>query len=78
MALGLVLLAGMIAMPLALGAWALGFATFGEAILIYIGSGFSVIIAGVLSAALAHAVSRLQPRSRAPLRVRIDVTLSDR
>jgi hypothetical protein len=76
-ALGLVLLAGMIATPLALISWITGFATAGEAALIYLGSGFSVLISGFLSTGIASLLSRPAQRSDT-VRVRVDVKLADR
>lgn len=79
MALGLVLLAGLIATPLALGAWAFGFVTFGEAVLLYLGAGFSVLIAGTLSTALAGVLRKAQAvQPRNGNRVRVDVFLAER
>ena len=50
MAIGLVVMAGMMALPIAVGAWMLGFVSFGDAIILYILAGWSVIAAGFLSA----------------------------
>jgi hypothetical protein len=69
----------MIAFPLALGAWAFGYASAGEAVLLYLGSGFSVMIAGVLSAALAGMLRKDESSAaRSGNRVRVDVVLADR
>jgi hypothetical protein len=57
-AVGLVLLAGIIALPIALGAWVLGFVPFGGAVLLYVGTGWAVLSAGMLSAAFAHIMAR--------------------
>jgi uncharacterized protein (DUF58 family) len=48
-AIGLVLMAGLMALPIAVGAWILGLASFGDALLIYVLAGWSVVAAGFLS-----------------------------
>jgi fatty acid desaturase len=53
-AIGLVLLAGVIALPVAVCAWLLGFVSFGNAFLIYILTGWAVVAAGFLSALLGY------------------------
>jgi hypothetical protein len=57
-AVGLVLLAGLIALPVAIAAWILGFVPFGGAVLIYIGTGWAVLSAGMLSAMIGHILGR--------------------
>lgn len=56
-AIGLVLLAGVIALPVAMFAWLLGFVSLGAAFLIYILTGWAVVAAGILSALFAHLFS---------------------
>lgn len=53
-AIGLVLLAGVIALPIAICAWLLGIVSFGNAFLIYILTGWAVIAAGFLSALVGY------------------------
>lgn len=57
MAIGLVLLAGVIALPVAVFAWLFGFVSLGSAILIYVLTGWAVVAAGFLSALFGHLVS---------------------
>ena len=52
MAIGLVFLAFMIALPISLGAWLFGFASPGAAFLLYVLIGWAVCAAGFLSAML--------------------------
>ena len=56
-AIGLVLLAGVIALPVAFFAWVLGFVSLGSAFLIYVLTGWAVVAAGILSALVAHVFS---------------------
>ena len=56
MAIGLVLLAGVIALPVAVCAWLLGFVSFGNAVLIYMLTGWAVVAAGFLSALFGYLV----------------------
>ncbi|MGP1357763.1 hypothetical protein [Roseicyclus sp.] len=58
MAVGLVLLAGFIALPVAIGAWILGFVPFGGAVLLYVGTGWAVLAAGMLSAMIGQILGR--------------------
>jgi len=55
-AIGLVLLAGVIALPVAVCAWLLGFVSFGNAVLIYMLTGWAVVAAGFLSALFGYLV----------------------
>jgi uncharacterized membrane protein YjjB (DUF3815 family) len=75
MAIGLVFFAALLALPVALGAWALGHVTVLGALLMYVGTGWSVLIAGLLSTGLAHLLSR--PRrtqgDRSPVRIEVRV-----
>ena len=70
MAIGLVLLAGVIALPVAVCAWLLGFVSFGNAVLIYMLTGWAVVAAGFLSALfrIPRGRCRLRRQGRYPRR----------
>jgi hypothetical protein len=68
----------MISLIVSLGAWLFGFASFGNAVMIYLGTGVSVFIAGLMSAGLSALVTRFRGPARTPVKVRIDVRLADR
>jgi hypothetical protein len=53
-AIGLVLLAGVIALPVAAFSWLSGYVSFGNALLIYVLTGWAVVAAGFLSSLLVH------------------------
>jgi membrane glycosyltransferase len=57
LAIGLVILAGVIALPIAAFAWVLGLVTLGNALLIYVLTGWAVVAAGFLSALFGHLVN---------------------
>lgn len=78
MAIGLVLLAAIVALPVALGAWAFGYVTPVGAILMYFGAGWAVILSGILSGALAQALARLRPETPARPPVRVEVRVVPR
>jgi hypothetical protein len=59
MAPGVVFLAGIIALPIAAGAWVLGFMNFGQAALAYVLVGWAVITAAVLSHMIGPLARRL-------------------
>jgi hypothetical protein len=76
MALGLMVLSSMISLPIALAAWLLGYATFGQAAIVYMGVGWAMMALGCLtsmpgSAPRARAAA---PRGRS---VVIDVTVAN-
>jgi hypothetical protein len=60
-AIGLILLAGVVALPVAGLSWLLGDISFGRAMLIYVLAGWSVIAAGFLSSIFAHLVGSAVP-----------------
>ncbi|MCU4655020.1 hypothetical protein N8I71_19440 [Roseibacterium sp. SDUM158016] len=78
MAIGLVFLAGFIALPVALGAWILGGATFVGAVLIYVGTGWAVLSAGMLSSILASVFARSNAMPHEPAHVAMKVKVVDR
>jgi hypothetical protein len=53
-AIGMVLLAGVIALPISFGAWLFGFVSAGAAVLLYVLIGWAVCAAGFLSAVIGH------------------------
>lgn len=57
MAIGLVLLAGIIALPVAMFAWLFGFVSLGAAFFVYILTGWAVVAAGILSALFGQLVN---------------------
>jgi hypothetical protein len=77
MAIGLILFAAIVALPVALGAFALGHVTLAGAVLMYVGAGWAVIVAGILSTALAGILGRARQadtaQERAPIRLEVRV-----
>lgn len=61
MAIGLVLLAGVIALLISMGAWLLGFVTFGQAVIIYIMTGWAVLAAGLVSTLVGQLMGGSEP-----------------
>lgn len=64
-AIGLVLLAGVIALPVAVFAWVFGFVSLGAAFLIYVLTGWAVVAAGILSALFAHVLGGATVKAQA-------------
>lgn len=77
MAIGLILFAAIVAFPVALVAFALGHVTLAGAVLMYVGAGWAVIVAGILSTALAGTLGRARHHDatpeRAPIRLEVRV-----
>jgi hypothetical protein len=49
MALGLMVLSSMVSLPIALAAWLLGYASFGQAALVYMGVGWAMMALGCVT-----------------------------
>ncbi len=79
LAIGLVLLAGVIALPVAVFAWAFGFVSFGSALMIYVLTGWAVMVAGFLSTLFGQITSSERMKEKAaPRTVRIEVKSANR
>jgi uncharacterized membrane protein len=74
-AIGLVILAGVLALPIAIGAWLIGAVSFVEALAMYVLIGWAVMAAGFFSALFGHvaddpSVENTVKRQAIPMKVK--------
>lgn len=78
MALGLMVLSSVIALPIALAAWMAGYATFGQAAIAYMGLGWATMALACLAGLPMQTPRPQRVEHRPPRSVVVDVNFANR